>query len=264
MGDVDRSTRAVFVSHGAPSIVLDDSPAHHFLGGLGASLGRPRAIVVATAHWTTREPAVAAAAMPETIHDFGGFDPALYKLRYAAPGAPDLAADIATRLTAAGFAPRIDPARGFDHGVWTPLMLMYPAADIPVVSLSVQPQRDPGHHVRLGAALRPLLEEDVLFIGSGAATHDLRRFFGQAIDVAESPDVRGFADWLCVKTEAGDVAALSDVWAQGPGARANHPSPEHLLPFHVALGVGGGRGERIHRSSSYGVLAMDAYRFAST
>ncbi len=262
MAELDHSTRAVFVSHGAPSIVIDDSPASRFLAKLGAQLGRPRAIVVATAHWTTREPAVSAAARPETIHDFGGFDPALYKMRYAAPGAPEIAADIARRLTAAGFAPGIDPTRGFDHGVWTPLMLMYPAADIPVVSLSVQPQRDPDHHVRLGAALRPLLEEDVLLLGSGAATHDLRRFFGQAIDVPEAPDVRGFADWLCAKTEAGDVAALSDIWAQAPGARANHPSPEHLLPFHVALGAGAGHGTRIHRSSSYGVLAMDAYRFA--
>ncbi len=264
MAELDHTTRAVFVSHGAPSIVIDESPAHHFLAGLGAKLGRPRAIIVATAHWTTRAPAVSTAARPETIHDFGGFDPSLYKMRYAAPGAPELAADIAQRLTAAGLAPAIDPTRGFDHGVWTPLMLMYPAADIPVVSLAVQPHSDPAHHVALGAALRPLLDDDVLLLGSGAATHDLRRFFGQAIDVPEADDVRGFAEWLCANTEAGDVAALTDVWARAPGARANHPSPEHLMPFYVALGAGAGRGARIHRSSSYGVLAMDAYRFAAT
>ena len=263
MAELDPSTRVVFVSHGAPSIVIDDSPAHEFLAGLGARIGRPRAIIVATAHWTTREPAVSAAARPETIHDFGGFDPALYEMHYRAPGAPELAADVARRLAAAGLAPTIDPARGFDHGVWTPLMLMYPAADIPVVSLSVQPLRDPAHHVRLGAALRPLIEDDVLILGSGAATHDLRRFRGQGIDAPEQADMREFAEWLNEKTGAGDVDALSDVWAQAPSARANHPTPEHLLPFHVALGAGAGRGQRIHRSSSYGVLAMDAYRFAA-
>ena len=254
---------AIFVSHGAPTLPLEDGPARRFLAGWGERLGRPRAIVVASAHWTTAEPAVSAATAPETIHDFHGFPEALYRMRYKAPGAPALAADIARRLEAAGIAATIDPERGLDHGAWVPLLLMYPAADVPVVSLSVQPARDPAHHVRLGAALAPLAASDVLVIGSGGATHDLRRFRGAKPDAAATRDVAEFADWLASRTEAGDVEALTDVWREGPGARQQHPTPEHLLPYFVALGAGGGRGRRVHASTSYGFLAMDAYEFGA-
>lgn len=257
------TARSIFLSHGAPSLVLDDAPARRFLAGWGATLGRPRAIVVASAHWLTREPAVSAAAAPATIHDFGGFDPKLYEMRYPAPGAPDVAADIARRLAGAGFEAGVDPARGLDHGAWCPLALMYPAADVPVVSLSIQPHRDPAHHVAVGRALAPLLAEDVLVIGSGSTTHDLRRFRRQPIDTPEDPDSRAFAEWLAAATEAGDVGALTDVWRRGPHARDNHPTPEHLLPFFVALGAGAGIGRRVHASATYGMLAMDAYAFGS-
>jgi 4,5-DOPA dioxygenase extradiol len=251
----------VFVSHGAPTIVLEDSPARHFLAGWGRILGRPRAILVASAHWTTHLPLLSSAARPETIHDFGGFDPALYRMHYRAPGDPALAERAAGLLRAAGIDAALDPQRGFDHGVWTPLTLMYPQADIPIVSLSVQPQRDPAHHVALGRALAPLADDGVLIMGSGAATHDLRRFAGQSLDSPPPADVRGFAGWLADTTARGDEAALREVWTRARDARANHPTPEHLLPFHVAFGAGGGRGERTHASFSYGVLAMDAYRF---
>ncbi len=252
--------RAVFVSHGAPTIVLDGSPAARFLSGLGASLGRPRAIVVATAHWTTRRPAVSAAAWPETIHDFGNFDDRLFAMRYAAPGDPELAADVARRLAAAGIDCDIDPGRGFDHGVWTPLTLMYPAADIPVVSLAVQPRAGAAHHLAVGAALAGLAADDVLVLGSGSATHDLGRFRGQPIEADVDADVRRFSAWLRDAAVAGDAGALAAV-AAAPDARANHPTPEHLYPFHVAFGAGAGRGRQLHHSFAYGILALDAYGF---
>jgi 4,5-DOPA dioxygenase extradiol len=255
------TARAAFVSHGAPSIVIEDSPARRFLAGLGALLGRPRAIVVATAHWTTRDVAISTAAAPETIHDFGGFDPVLYRMHYRAPGEPDVAARAAALLEAAGFSVARDPARGFDHGVWTPLMLAYPQADIPVVSLSVQPRCDPAHHLAVGRALAPLLAENILVLGSGSTTHDLRRFFGQPRDAAPAADVESFATWLAGTVAADDEQSLAAVWTAAPHARDNHPTPEHLIPFHVAYGAGGGRGERVHQSVDYGVLAMDAYRF---
>jgi 4,5-DOPA dioxygenase extradiol len=251
------------VSHGAPTIVIDGSPANRFLSGLGTQLGRPRAIVVATAHWATRVPTVSAAAQPETIHDFGNFDPRLFTMRYAAPGAPGIAGEVAAQLRAAGLPVEIDPRRGFDHGVWTPLMLMYPAADIPVVSLSVQPSESPAHHIAVGRALRALVADDVLVIGSGAATHDLRRFRGQVNAADEAADVRIFAEWLNAATETGDEVALANIWSRAPGARDQHPTPEHLLPFHVAYGAGGGSGHRLHRSTAFGILAMDAYGFGS-
>lgn len=252
--------RAVFVSHGAPTIVLDGSPAARFLTGLGAQLGRPRAIVVATAHWTTRVTAVSAAAHPATIHDFGNFDDRLFEMRYAAPGAPGLANDVAHRLRSAGLACEVDPDRGFDHGVWTPLMLMYPDATIPVVSLSVQPRADAAHHMAVGRALAGLAAEDVLVLGSGSATHDLGRFRGQGLDAPAHEDVRRFSTWLCDATQAGDAVALAAV-AAAPDARANHPTPEHLFPFHVAFGAGAGAGRRLHHSFAYGILALDAYAF---
>lgn len=252
--------RAVFVSHGAPTIVLDGSPAARFLSGLGAALGRPRAIVVATAHWTTRRPAVSAAAWPVTIHDFGNFDDRLSEMRYAAPGDPALAADVARRIGAAGMECDVDPGRGFDHGVWTPLMLMYPDADIPVVSLSVQPREDAAHHVALGRALAGLAAEDVLVLGSGSATHDLRRFRGQGIDAPPVDDARRFSGWLRRAAEEGDEAAIAAVW-EAPDALSSHPTTEHLYPFHVAFGAGQGRGGLLHHSFAYGILALDAYGF---
>lgn len=253
--------RAVFVSHGAPTIVLDGSPAARFLSGLGAALGRPRAIVVATAHWTTPRPAVSTAAVPGTIHDFGNFDDRLFEMRYPARGAPGLAMEIADRLCASGMACDMDPGRGLDHGVWTPLMLMYPDADIPVVSLAVQPHASPEHHIAMGGALRDLVRDDVLVLGSGSATHDLRRFRGQRIDTRPDADSVGFASWLRGAVETADEVALADIWS-APDARRNHPTPEHLLPLHVAFGAGGGvAGQLLHHSFAYGILALDAYGF---
>ena len=252
--------RAVFVSHGAPTIVLDGSPAAGFLAGLGAALGRPRAIVVASAHWTTRRPAVSAAARPATIHDFGNFDDRLFAMRYEAPGEPALALDIAARLAAAGMECDVDPGRGLDHGAWTPLMLMYPGADIPVVSLSVQPRADAAHHVALGRALAGLAADDVLVLGSGSATHDLRRFRGQGIDAQPVEDARRFSGWLRRAAEEGDEDALASVW-DAPDALSSHPTTEHLYPFHVAFGAGSGRGRLLHHSFAYGILALDAYGF---
>lgn len=260
---VEIAPRAVFVSHGAPTIVLDASPTAGFLRDLGPRLGRPRAIVVASAHWTTRRPAVSAAARPRTVHDFGNFDDRLFDMRYPAPGAPDLAAEISRRLTAAGLACDVDPDRGFDHGVWTPLMLMYPAADIPVVSLSVQPRESAAHHIALGRALAGLVADDVLILGSGSATHDLGRFRGQGIDAPVHPDVQRFAAWLRDAARAGDAGALAAI-ADAPDATANHPTPEHLFPFHVAFGAGQGRGVQLHHAFAYGILALDAYAFGPT
>jgi len=169
---------ALFVSHGSPMIAITPNPAHHFLRDLGPRLGRPRAILIATAHWATATPVLGTAARPETIHDFGGFPPALYALRYPAPGAPEVAREAGTRLRAAGLAVAEDAARGLDHGSWIPALLMYPDADIPIAQISIQPEADPAHHYQIGAALRPLREEGVLILGSGSFTHNLRAAFG--------------------------------------------------------------------------------------
>lgn len=259
------SQPALFVSHGAPSIVLDRSPAHEFLKSWRHGRAAPSAILVATAHFEAPGPTLTAAAHPDTIHDFRGFAPELHAMRYAAPGAPALAARAQGLLAARGFAPQLDPARGFDHGTWTPLMLMYPDATIPVVQLSVDPARDAAWHVGVGAALTPLRDDNVLIVGSGSFTHDLGAFFRgppRAEDAAPAPYVAAFADWARAAIADGRTDDLVHWIDRGPHALRNHPTPEHFLPLFVALGAGSGaRGERVHGSFSHGVLAMDAFVF---
>ena len=254
---------AVFVSHGAPTLPIEAGPARDFLAGLGKTLGKPKAILVMSAHWENGEAAVSAAARPETIHDFFGFPQELYRMTYPAPGAPDLAAHVSKLLGAKGMATHIHPSRGLDHGAWVPLLLMYPDADIPVTQLTVQPELDTGHHFRLGEALRPLREEGVLILGSGGATHNLYEFGRHRRDAAPPAWVTGFQEWLAQAVEGGNKDDFLHYRERGPDAARNHPSEEHFLPIFAAAGAGdpGVAGLRIHRSHSYGILAMDAYRF---
>jgi 4,5-DOPA dioxygenase extradiol len=256
---------ALFISHGSPMLALEDGRAHQFLKSYAAELPRPRAILVASAHWETAEPRLTAGTAPETIHDFGGFPSALYRLRYPAPGDPGLAERAAGLLRAAGFPAGLDPARGLDHGSWIPLSLLYPAADIPVVQLSLQTELGPEHHYRMGAALRPLRDDGVLIVGSGGLTHNLMRLQRGAPD-DQPPPAWGaaFEGWIADKVAARDVAALLDWRAQAPHAAMAHPSDEHFIPFFVALGAAtpDGSGMRVHHSHTYAALAMDAYAFA--
>ncbi len=254
---------SIFVSHGSPTLPLTASPARAFLSGLGAALGRPEAILCISAHWETREPMVSSAARPETIHDFYGFPAPLYELGYPAPGAPRLAARAAGLLAAAGFACAEDAAQGLDHGAWVPLLLMYPAADVPVAQLSVQMPQGPAHHLALGRALAALRREGVLVLGSGGATHNLAEFRGSSADAPPLPHVLAFDRWLAAAAEAGDEKSLADYRRLAPEARRVHPREEHFLPFFVAFGAGGAgaRGRRLHDSFSYGALSMAAFAF---
>ena len=254
---------ALFVSHGAPTLPLEDSPARHFIENLGAELPKPTSILTISAHWETDRPAVSAAEHPETIHDFHGFPEALYRLRYPAPGTPELARRAAALLSAHGLPANLDPARGLDHGAWTPLILMYPDAKIPVTQLSVQPHEDAAHHWRIGEALRPLRDEGVLILASGSATHNLREFRGHQLDSEAAPWAREFGEWLGATLEHGNTSDLLDYRTRAPQAVRNHPTDEHLLPIFVAAGAGtpGVLPRRIHSSYAYGVIGMDAYRF---
>jgi 4,5-DOPA dioxygenase extradiol len=253
----------LFISHGAPTLALSETPARKFLEKLGTRLPRPRAIVVASAHWETSTPRVSAMAQNTTIHDFRGFPRALYDMRYPAPGDPELATRIVTLLTDAGYPAVADPSRGLDHGAWVPLVLMYPTATIPTVQLSIQPHRGPAHHLAIGRALAPLRAEDVLIVGSGSFTHDLGRFHGQGVDAPETPDVIAFAAWFddaLVRDRRDDLIAYRD---KAPHAADQHPTEEHLLPLFVALGAAGEEAQpkRLHASAEYGMLRMDAYAF---
>ncbi|WP_194726577.1 dioxygenase family protein [Noviherbaspirillum malthae] len=256
---------ALFISHGSPMLAIQDSPARGFLLGLGKSLPRPKAIVVFSAHWESLGgPAVSFAERPETIHDFGGFPPALFEMQYPASGSPELAGRIAALLEEAGLAVKRSPTRGLDHGAWVPLRLMYPDADIPVLQVSVLRGGTPAEHERLGLALSGLRDEGVLVIGSGSLTHNLYEFRGQGMDAPVQPWASEFADWMHDQLQHGRREALLDYRRQAPHAERNHPTDEHLLPLFAAMGAGGGKvkGERLHSSYEYGVLAMDVYAFA--
>ncbi|KRE97796.1 extradiol ring-cleavage dioxygenase [Frateuria sp. Soil773] len=254
---------SLYVSHGSPMTALQPGAVGERLAGLAAALPRPRAVVVASAHWLTAQPQLGSAAQPETIHDFFGFPAPLYEVRYPAPGAPALAAEAAALLAAAGLPAQPAPAQGLDHGMWVALRLLYPQADIPVVPMAIQPQQGPAHHLALGRALAPLREQGVLVVGSGSITHnlhDLRAGYGAG---REAPYVKPFIGWIEQRLAAGDTGALLDYRRQAPFAERAHPTDEHLLPLFVALGAAGpgARAQRIEAGIDHGILAMDIYRF---
>ncbi len=256
---------AIFISHGSPMLAIAPAEARDFLKTLPARLPeRPRAILVVSAHWERLRPGVSAPERNETIHDFGGFPPALYQLQYPAPPAAGLARRIAGLLTAGGLPTDIDTRRGLDHGAWVPLIVAWPDADIPVLQLSVQTGLGPDHHYRLGQLLAPLRTEGVLILGSGSFTHDLASFrsSGGRIDATEQDWVQAFADWMAAALKEGRTDDLLNYRLRAPEAMRNHPTEEHILPLYVALGAGTGKAEHLHQSVTYGILRMDAFAFS--
>lgn len=252
---------SVFLSHGSPMHALEPGAAGAAWAALGRRLGKPRAILIASAHWETSLPMLTGSAKPQTIHDFHNFPEPLYRLRYPAPGAPELAQRAQALLRDAGLGASIDGTRGLDHGAWAPLLYAYPDADVPVVQVSVQPALGPRHQVALGNSLKSLSGEGVLIIGSGHLTHNLRDWSrGRG---KPEPYAAEFQAWVKEKLEQKDLAGLLDYRTRSAhGARA-HPTDEHFLPLFFALGAApeGSRPERIYDAIDDGVLAMDAYVF---
>ena len=255
----------VFVSHGSPMLMLHNTQARDFLTGFGTTLGRPKAILMCSAHYESTEPTLSADAKPEMIYDFGGFPQALFEMIYAAPGDPELAQRAAQLLSKGGLSATTQTHRGYDHGTWVPLKLMYPDADIPVVQLSVQTGKSAAHHAHMGRLLAPLRNEGVLIMGSGSLTHNLYELM-RSRRVLESPVpewVSVFGEWAHERTTAGALDDICNYLERAPYARENHPSAEHYLPLPFAMGAAGegAKGTRVHTSHEYGVLMMDAYTF---
>ncbi len=251
----------LFVSHGSPMHALDAGDAGRAWAAFAARWPKPRAVLIASAHWDTSVPMVSGAERLSTIHDFSGFPAPLYAQRYDAPGSPALAQRAVALLKDAGITAGLDGCRGIDHGAWVPLKFMYPGVDVPVVQLSVQTARGTAHHGQLGRALGALAHEGVLVVGSGHVTHNLRDWRpggSGALDYATR-----FADWLAARIAAGDHRAVEDYRdTEADGARA-HPTEEHLMPLFVAWGAAApnAHAERFHKGIEGGALAMDAYAF---
>lgn len=234
-----------FIPHGGgPCFFMDWTPpdawhdmAHYLRHAADALPARPKAIVLVSAHWLTPEFSVTAAANPALIYDYYGFPAHTYEIQYPAPGAPALAQDIQRRLQAAGWDAQADASRGFDHGMFIPLKLMFPDAQVPVVQLSLRQSMDPRVHLEIGRALAPLRDEGVLIIGSGMSFHNMRAYgdprFGPVSDV--------FDDWLTqtVQSPAPQRWNALCQWEQAPSARLCHPprAEEHLLPLMVVAGA---------------------------
>jgi len=251
---------SLFISHGSPMLALEPGESGPALVRLAAQLPRPKAIVIVSAHWESDELLVSANPRPRTWHDFGGFPPDLYKVQYPAPGEPQLAAQVAELLNAAHLPARLDTGRPYDHGVWVPLSLMYPEADIPVVQVSLPSHRGPTLQTQIGRALAQLREQGVLVIGSGSITHNLRDLDWNAGPESVEPWAKAFRDWIVEQLAANDEAALHDYRRQAPNAVRSHPSDEHLLPLYFARGAGG-TFSVAHAGFTMGTLGMDIYRF---
>ncbi|HEX9932304.1 MAG TPA: class III extradiol ring-cleavage dioxygenase [Allosphingosinicella sp.] len=252
---------ALFLSHGAPDLALSKAPARRFLESLGRRLQRPEAIVIASAHHEAAGgPHVRAPSRFRTWHDFGNFDRRLLEMRYEPEGALAVAEEALRLLREEGMEPVRDRSDLIDHGAWVPLSLLFPQADVPVVLVSIDPPRDSRWHERIGRALAPLRERDVLLIGSGSISHNLRAVFG-ARPGEDRLWVEGFTSWLEEAIRAGDRERLLSAMAEAPDAARNHPTDEHLLPLFFAAGAGGPRGVRLHHSYDRELLAMDAYAF---
>ena len=238
----------LFLPHGGGPLPLLDDPSHssltEFIRNAAANVPRPRAILMVSAHWEEAVASVSSSAAPDMLYDYEGFPAETYQYQYTAPGQPQLAALIVELLAQANIPAKLDPQRQFDHGIFVPLMLMYPQADIPVVQLSLLNSLDPAAHVALGAAIAPLREQGILIIGSGLSFHNMHAFFSS--DSRAHERSRRFDQWLVdTLTGAGltqpERRERLEHWQNAPEARFCHPREEHLLPLLVCFGASGVR-----------------------
>jgi aromatic ring-opening dioxygenase catalytic subunit (LigB family) len=261
---------AIYIPHGGGPCFFMDPPADDptrwvameaYLRSVPSLLpARPDFLLVVSAHWEMPEPTVLAAAKPSLLFDYYNFPPHTYRLTYPAPGAPELAARVRGLLGAAGIDTGEDRKRGYDHGVFIPLKVMFPDADIPILQLSMLADLDPARHIEMGRALASLRDENVLIIGSGLSFHNLSSLGDPN---AQRPSEL-FDAWLTQVLCEGPVADREShlaLWARAPGARVCHPREEHLLPLMVAAGAGSGEVGRHGFSSKIWGKAVSAYQF---
>jgi aromatic ring-opening dioxygenase catalytic subunit (LigB family) len=254
-----------YIPHGGgPCFFMDDPDGAWtgmatFLRGLPDALPAvPRAILVVSGHWETKGFALTSGPQPSLLFDYYGFPPHTYQLRYDAPGAPALAEQAAQLLREAGFFARLDPARGFDHGVFVPLKVAFPDARIPVIELSLDRGLDAALHLAMGEALAPLREQNVLVIGAGMSVHNLRAWGDPRI----TRPAMEFDEWLneAVSAPAATRAAALSRWHEAPNARICHPRHEHLLPLMVAAGSSPNPGQRVFHEMVLGA-PIAGFRF---
>ncbi|OUM02873.1 DODA-type extradiol aromatic ring-opening family dioxygenase [Variovorax sp. JS1663] len=265
-----RTLPTYFISHGGGPWPWMQEEMGQAYAGLAAALadmprqiGRtPDAILMVSAHWEAPAFTVMGNPKPPMIYDYGGFPEHTYHVRYDAPGSPALARRVQGLIETAGLPAAFDAERGFDHGMFSPMAVMYPKAEVPTVQLSLRQGLDPAEHVALGRALAPLRDENVLIVGSGLSYHNLRHFGPQARDVSKA-----FDDWLGDTVDAPSAQRVERLlaWSQAPAARIAHPREEHLIPLMVAIGAAGEeRGVRVYHEDAFrGGVSVSSYRFGA-
>ncbi len=220
----------------------------------------PKAVLVVTAHWEAAEFSVSTGEHPAMVYDYGGFPANTYQIRYPAPGSPTLAARVVALLSEHAIPVRQDAARGFDHGTFVPLSLMYPEAKVPVVMLSIKASYDPAEHIRVGRALQPLRDEGVLIVGSGLNYHNMRGF-GRPESSAVAAAFETYLEQAIGQPVAKDRDAMLVDWESGPGARQAHPHEDHLLPLMVVAGAAGEDTGRVIFAEKIMQVPMASYEF---
>lgn len=240
----ENKAQIIYFSHGGGPLPILGDPGHQamvgFMTQLPSQLRKPDAILVISAHWEENAATLLGAQNPAMFYDYYGFPGQAYEINYPAPGSPQLASRIAEILKNNNIASRVDPARGFDHGLFIPLKLMYPEADIPALQLSLLRGLDPGAHIALGRALGELMNENILVIGSGFSFHNMSAFSWQG-NGGTDPANNAFQNWLIQSCTASMSQPERETrlieWEKAPSARYCHPREEHLLPLHVCLGM---------------------------
>lgn len=249
-------------------MALHDTPVRRFMLELGSQQPKPAAIVSVSAHFETKGTVVVTDPNPEMIYDFRGFEQELYEAQYPAVGHPQLANEVADLIEKAGIeVSRLDQ-RGYDHGTWVPMSLVYPDADIPIVQVSIDPDETPEYHIKLGRALADLPARNIAIIGTGNITHNLPALFKKGSDPILDANIKRYVDdfleWFDKELESGKPDKLLNYRDDAPFAAENHPTDEHLLPIYVAMGAAGSeyKARKIHQSYQFDFLAMDAWEFS--
>ena len=254
--------RSLYLSHGGGPMPLMGDPAHaqmvETLRRIAGMMPKPSTVIVVSAHWEMHRPTVTRAARPPLLYDYYGFPETAYTITYPAPGDPDLADAVTRALETEGIGAAADGQRGFDHGLFVPLKLMYPDADIPCIQLSLVKGLDPALHLRMGEALAHLKHDGLLIVGSGFSFHNMEAFFAPASERQMKNDA--FLAWLaetCSSTALGETERRERLlqWERAPYARYCHPRAEHLLPLHVCYGAAGRACDSLFEPEIFGVKA---------
>ncbi len=249
----------LFISHGAPTFAIEPGKLGPLLNALGQRLPSVRAILVVSPHWQTSGVSVMATMAPETIHDFGGFPPALYQLQYPVKGAPEIAREVRTLLSEAGWTVTLDERRGLDHGAWVPLMHLLPDGDVPVFQVSMPQDLNAATAYQLGQALASVREHGVMILASGSMTHNLYEF--RKLNSAPEQYAEEFTQWVRQTVQHSDAESLVAYRRLAPHAERAHPTDEHFLPLLVAMGATapGERPALLDGGIEHGMLSMESY-----